>query len=131
MKKYDKKKGINIMRNLTVNYNEQKIIMSHKFAKSAETVGSAEYLQLIEVKDKFPNYSIVIKPKQTSSVTSKYGNLKYEDMINRINSMDNEEKREEIMTEFNKVRACGKYFTVRSWFIQTVILENNEDESAA
>lgn len=119
------------MKNIAVNFEKQTIILTNKFSQRAAIVGTAEYAQLLEVKKEFPTYSVYVKPKQTSSVTIKYGSLKYDDMIARIMKLENVQKRDELMSEFNTLRADGKYVVVRSWFIQTVFPEEEKNESAS
>ena len=117
------------MKNITVNFEKQTIILTNKFSQRAAIVGTAEYAQLLEVKNEFPTYSVYVKPKQTSSVTIKYGSLKYDDMIARIMRFENAQKRDELMAEFNTLREGKQYLVVKSWFIKCVVPEEQKTES--
>ena len=121
------------MKNIVINFEKRTITLANRFSARAGIVGSAEHSQLSEIINSYPNYAICVKPKQTCAITAKYGSLKYDDMIARIKSIENDEEREALMAEFNTLRAGERYFTVRAWFIQTVLSidELNLEENAA
>ncbi|MBQ8003670.1 MAG: hypothetical protein IJ299_01050 [Oscillospiraceae bacterium] len=120
------------MKDITLNFEKQTIVLANKFSQRAAIVGTPEYSQLMAVRKEFPGFSVYVKPKQTSALTTKYGSMKYEDMVARIMSFDNAEKRDALMLEFNTLRADGKYAIVRSWYIRTVLSvnESSADGSA-
>ena len=61
-----------MMNKMRVDYGEEKIILARSFAKKAEIVGSPEYLELQECREKHPDFKVIL---DTTAFKKVYGDL--------------------------------------------------------
>lgn len=107
-------------------HENQSIILTKKFAKSAAIVGSKDYNILCRLRKDFPDYKIVVREiakKEGKKNTHK--NLTYPAMKAYIETTiaDDEAKKKalaefESMKVLGKGQTCGAYLFVRDWFLK-------------
>lgn len=108
------------------NHENQSIILTKKFAKSASIVGSKDYNTLCRLRKDYPDYKVVVREiakKEGKSNTHK--NLTYEAMKVFIETTISDiEAQKKALTELNnakilgKGQTCGAYLFVRDWFLK-------------
>ena len=112
---------------MKINYKNQTIEMSKKFAKAAEKFGSDEYKQLQEARGDNPGFKVVIISRKASGQKESYKGLTYSYMENYIKTHDDEQK--SIMTEYEMLRGMSaeaqevlaepcSYIEMKAWFLK-------------
>ena len=111
------------MKPISVNFNNQTIVMTNAFAKKASDPRTAEHRQLKEMKKAFPTYTEV---RHTIKKTKKesYKGLNYDFMFDYINRYVEESKIEKAIEDLEEqiyLTKChtSKFPTVRKWFLET------------
>ena len=115
-----------MLNNFRINYAEGKIIVSKKVAKKAEIYGTAEYLQLQEVRKDYPHFTIEFEEKKNSKRDYLKG-LTYDFMRNYILNHD---PTGQLMNDFKillgesdiakELEVDGvSYGQIRSWFLMS------------
>ena len=128
------------MKNISINYINNTIEMTKKFAKAAGVLNSPEYKELLEIRRDYPNLPIVIREIKKKAGKKSYKNLTFQRMRDFI--IDWEGKDSEAVKQFDKVVAiskvqAGPYAYVKKWFLDryTKKLEEftikNEDAEAS
>jgi hypothetical protein len=104
---------------IKMNFSEQTIVISRKFAVKASIPGSKEYLQLTGVQESYPEYKIVIREIAKNSRKETYPNLTYAYMEYYISTHPFAKER---MAEYKEKRLCSechsmRYGYVKKWFL--------------
>ena len=112
---------------MKINYKNQTIEMSKKFAKAAEKFGSEEYKQLQEARRDNPGFKVVTVSRKASSQKESYKGLTYSYMENYIKTHDDDKK--SIMSEYEMLRGMSaaaqevlaepcSYIEMKAWFMK-------------
>ena len=112
---------------MKINYKNQTIEMSKKFAKAAEKFGSKEYKQLREARSDYPDFKVVTVSRKASGQKESYKGLTYSYMENYIKNHDDEKK--SIMAEYEMLRGLSaeaqealaepcSYIEMKAWFMK-------------
>ena len=112
---------------MKINYKNQTIEMSKKFAKAAEKFGSKEYKQLREARSDYPDFKVVTVSRKASGQKESYKGLTYSYMENYIKTHDDEKK--SIMSEYEMLRGLSaeaqealaepcSYNEMKDWFLK-------------
>ena len=128
------------MKNISINYINNTIEMTKKFAKAAGVLNSPEYKELLEIRRDYPNLPIVIREIKKKAGKKSYKNLTFQRMRDFIIDWEGEDS--EAVKQFDKVVAiskvqAGPYAYVKKWFLDryTKKLEEftikNEDAEAS
>ena len=117
-------------------------LVTKAFTKQARIFGTPEYKMWQDFLKDFPNAKMVVKKAKRKSTQNGFTNLTYENMIEHISGLENAD---ELLIEFNKIKAIAKFkgnphYYVKKWFIENIItdtdilndseneeLENNEE----
>lgn len=117
-------------------------LVAKAFTKQARIFGTPEYKMWQDFLKDFPNAKMVVKKAKRKSTQNGFTNLTYENMIEHISGLENAD---ELLIEFNKIKAIAKFkgnphYYVKKWFIENIItdtdilndseneeLENNEE----
>ena len=108
------------MKNISINYINNTIEMTKKFAKAAGVLNSPEYKELLEIRRDYPDLPIVIREIKKKAGKKSYKNLTFQRMRDFI--IDWEGKDSETVKQFDKVVAiskvqAGPYAYVKKWFL--------------
>ena len=112
---------------MKINYKNQTIEMSKKFAKATEKFGSEEYKQLQEARRDNPGFKVVTVSRKASSQKESYKGLTYSYMENYIKTHDDDKK--SIMSEYEMLRGMSaaaqevlaepcSYIEMKAWFMK-------------
>ena len=99
-------------------FNENTVIMNHKFAAAAAKYGTAENTLMKSIRADFPGMSEVIVSGREQTTTQTNTRLTYENMEKHIHAYDNAE---ELLDVFETVKALSQataspYKYVCDWF---------------
>lgn len=108
------------MATIIIDYTNRKITASKTYLKKAHSVGSKEYVELLNVKKQFPNYEIEERKIKTNSNKKVYEGLTYEYMERYIDLHDPSGS---IIKEYWKNRLIGEchrgeYPKTKKWFLE-------------
>ena len=97
------------------------------FAKQARIFGTPEYRMWQDFLKDFPNAKMVVKKAKRKSTQNGFTNLTYENMIEHISGLENAD---ELLIEFNKIKAIAKFkgnphYYVKKWFIENIITDTD------
>ena len=103
--------------NYTINAAKKEIIITKKFEKAANSIGSREYNELVVLMKDFPTFSIVVKEIKKSTSKKTYNGLTIEEMKRFIGTQSEEE-----VILFERVVAIakhkkGSYAITKKWFL--------------
>ena len=104
-----------------INFIEGKIILTKKFYKSASTLNTPEYKELMTLRNENPGFTIELREIKKKEGKQSYRNLTYANMRNYIITLEGEES--ENLKEFNNVLKlskvqAGPYAYVKTWFLK-------------
>lgn len=113
------------MRNIKLNFKNERIIITKSFAKAAEKYGSEAYKELMAAKQDNPTFKVEVKKTKPNKKEDNMKGLTYEYMENYIREHDDEEGT--IMKEFLTLTARSEeakklnmkpesYQKVKTWF---------------
>lgn len=115
-----------MMSKIRVDYAAEKIILARTFAKNAEKVGSPEYVELQDCREKHPDFTIVYREFKKNSSQEHYAGMTYEYMVDYIIRHEQPEKRDEMLNKLSVLRqdVAGltkghRYPIIRSWFLMS------------
>ena len=115
-----------MMNKMRVDYGEEKIILARSFAKKAEIVGSPEYLELQECREKHPNYKVILREYGKNTAQEHYKGMTYEYMVEYIVRHEASEKRDEMLKKLSILRqdVAGlskghRYPIIKRWFLMS------------
>ena len=116
----ENQKGMNTMKNCNINYINNTIELTKKFAKAAGVLNSPEYNELLAIRRDYPTLPIVIREIKRKAGKKTYKNLTIAKMREYI--VDWEGKDSEAVKQFDKVVAlskvqAGPYAYVKKWFL--------------
>ena len=109
------------MKNNTTNYTnnaaKKEIIITKKFEKEANVIGSVAYRELVILMNDFPNFDIRVKEIKKSTSKKTYNGLTIEEMKRFIGTQSEEE-----VILFERVIAIanhkkGSYAITKKWFL--------------
>ena len=110
------------MKNLTVNFAENKIEISSKYANAASKINSREFQELMNLKKNFPTFEVSVVKSSTRKANSFKG-LTMEYMEEYIKNHDDDGT---IINEFNtlcgkngEISATASYGEIKMWFLNT------------
>ena len=103
------------MTKLNINYKTNTIEMSESFNKAASIFNSKEYLDLIQVRNAFPTFTVeIVKNRKNSNAHQKGLTLDY------IKSYVARHQNGNSVDELNKLLDNGaSYFAIKNWFINS------------
>ncbi|MBE7707048.1 MAG: hypothetical protein E7Z91_07405 [Cyanobacteria bacterium SIG30] len=107
--------------------NDKNGLVTKAFAKQARIFGTPEYRMWQDFLKDFPNAKMVVKKAKRKSTQNGFTNLTYENMIEHISGLENAD---ELLIEFNKIKAIAKFkgnphYYVKKWFIENIITDTN------
>ena len=115
-----------MMAKIRVLYAEKLIVLSRSFAKSAEVVGSPEYLELQDCREKHPDFKVVSREFKKNSQQERYKGLTYEYMVDYIIRHEQPEKKEEMLRKLSILRQDveglskgHRYPIIKRWFLMS------------
>ena len=115
-----------MMAKIRVLYAEKQIVLSRSFAKSAEVVGSPEYLELQDCREKHPDFKVVSREFKKNSQQERYKGLTYEYMVDYIIRHEQPEKKEEMLRKLSILRQDveglskgHRYPIIKRWFLMS------------
>ena len=102
-------------------------LVTKAFAKQARIFGTPEYRMWQEFLKDFSNAKMVVKKAKRKSTQNRFTNLTYENMIEHISGLENAD---ELLIEFNKIKAIAKFkgnphYYVKKWFIENIITDTD------
>lgn len=102
-------------------------LVTKAFAKQARIFGTPEYRMWQDFLKDFPNAKMVVKKATRKSTQNRFTNLTYENMIEHISGLENAD---ELLIEFNKIKAIAKFkgnphYYVKKWFIENIIADTD------
>ena len=108
------------MKSYNVNYVDNTIEMTKKFAKAAGVLNTPEYKDLLAIRRDYPDFKIVIREIKKKAGKKTYKNLTVDKMRKLI--VDWEGKDSDAAKEYEKVVAiskvqAGPYAYVKKWFL--------------
>ena len=103
--------------NYTINAAKKEIIITKKFEKEANVIGSVAYRELVILMNDFPNFDIRVKEIKKSTSKKTYNGLTIEEMKRFIGTQSEEE-----VILFERVIAIanhkkGSYAITKKWFL--------------
>ena len=115
-----------MMSKIRVDYAAKVIILARTFAKSAEKVGSPEYVEMQDCREKHPGFTIVYREFKKNSSQEHYAGLTYEYMVDYIIRHEQPEKQEEMLRKLSILRqdVAGltkghRYPIIKRWFLMS------------
>ena len=107
----------NTATNYTINAAKKEIIITKKFEKAANDIGSSEYKDLVTLMKDFPDFQIKVKEIKKKTNKKTYNGLTIEEMKRFISTKTDEE-----LILFEKVVAIakhkkGSYAITKKWFL--------------
>ena len=110
------------MTNIFIDFDNNALVMTRKFASAAAHFGSNEYRELMEARTEFPTYKIVTKSATRRKANDNFKGLTYVFMEKYIKSHANAETN---LAEFEEERTKGKtvasataYSKIKKWFLE-------------
>lgn len=98
---------MNTMKNYNVNYVNNTIEMTKKFAKAAGVLNTPEYKDLLAIRRDYPDFKIVIREIKKKAGKKTYKNLTVDKMRGLI--VDWEGKDSDAAKEYEKVVAISSF----------------------
>ena len=115
-----------MMSKIRVDYAAKQIILARSFAKSAEKVGSPEYVELQDCREKHPDFTIVYREFRTNSQQEHYAGMTYAYMVDYIIRHEQPEKQEEMLKKLSVLRQDvegltkgHRYPIIKRWFLMS------------
>ena len=115
-----------MMNKMRVDYGEAKIILARSFAKKAAIVGSSEYLELQECREKHPNFKVILRDYGKNTAQEHYKGMTYEYMVEYILRHELPEKRDEMLKNLSILRQDveglsrgHRYPIIKRWFLMS------------
>ena len=115
-----------MMSNMRVDYAGEKIILARTFAKNAEKVGSPEYVELQNCREKHPDFKVVCREFQKNSQQEHYKGMTYAYMVDYIIRHEQPEKRDEMLNKLSILRqdvaglsSGHRYPIIKRWFLMS------------
>lgn len=104
-----------------VNFIEEKILLSKKFAKAASILDSEEYKLLKRLREENPGFKTELREIKTNASQNRHRNLSYPNMRKFIALLEGENSPS--LKELEKVEALSKtqpgpYAYVKTWFLK-------------
>lgn len=104
-----------------IDYTEEEIVITKKFAKEAGDMSRNAYKTMKKLREDFPTFKIVTKEIRKKENKRSYAHLTIERMEDIINEFDNDEQAG--MREFERLKALykgsnGRYAKLKAWFIR-------------
>ena len=113
-----------MMSKIRVDYAAKQIILARSFAKSAEKVGSPEYVELQDCREKHPDFTIVYREFRKNSQQEHYAGMTYTYMVDYIIRHEQPEKQEEMLKKLSVLRqdveglsSGHRYPIIKRWFL--------------
>lgn len=107
----------------TINYAEETIVITKKFAKAASVINSYEYDIMVQLRKDQPNFKIRVK-----EIKKKQGKKSYKGLTLKVMKDFFDSKEEADKKAFRAARVINndKYASVKSWFLNNYEEEYNE-----
>ena len=104
-----------------IDYTEEEIVITKKFAKEAGDMSRNAYKTMKKLREDFPTFKIVTKEIRKKENKRSYAHLTIERMEDIINEFDSDEQTG--MREFERLKALykgsnGRYAKLKAWFIR-------------
>ena len=107
----------NTTTNYTINAAKKEIIITKKFEKAANVIGSNEYKDLVTLMKDFPEFSIKVKEIKKKANKKTYNGLTLDEMRRFIGTRSEEElilfERVVVIAKHKK----GSYAITKKWFL--------------
>ena len=112
------------MRPITIDFENNRIVMTRAFAKKACEPNTKEYRELKDIMATFPSFMVEHHKIKKCASKESYKGLNYNFMVEYINTYVAEDKRAKAMEDLEEqmflTRCHSKKFpTVRKWFLET------------
>ena len=104
-----------------IDYTEEEIVITKKFAKEAGDMSRNAYKTMKKLREDFPTFKIVTKEIRKKENKRSYTHLTIERMEDIINKFDSDEQTG--MREFERLKTLykgsnGRYAKLKAWFIR-------------
>ena len=116
---------MNIMGKLTINHADRLIVMDRTFAKYAANTLNVEYTHLQQVRNDYPEYTIIQRHIKTKKDKNSYHGLTYTYMESYIMTHGTEETRLANFKEYTEKRLISechskgfRYPLIKKWFLE-------------
>ena len=108
-------------KNINIDYINNSIVITKKFAKAAGILGSKEYNEMKQIRADYPTFQIVMKEIKKKEGKKSYRNLTFDNMRAFIVELVGEDNPK--VQNFDKVRElskaqAGPYAYVKVWFLK-------------
>ena len=108
-------------KNINIDYINNNIVITKKFAKAAGILGSKEYNEMKQIRADYPTFQIVMKEIKKKEGKKSYRNLTFDNMRAFIVELVGEDNPK--VQNFDKVRElskaqAGPYAYVKVWFLK-------------
>lgn len=106
-----------------IDRSQQTLTLSRSFLVAAGNISSPEYKEFLELRAKYPRFTIEVPAKRTRKSNCVLGKLTYADMTEFIKGHEPDtENCGKAMNEMNDLRALykgqrGAYLKIREWFL--------------
>ena len=110
------------MANIKILFEKKTILLASGFAKKASNPKNAEFTELQEVKQIYPNFKTEVKHIKTNPKKECYKDLTYDYMRDYISTHDSEIASaylEELILRTRCHSTGYRYPTVKKWFLET------------
>lgn len=109
---------------IRIDRSQKTITVSRSFLVAAGNISSPEYKEFLELRAKYPDFTIEAQEKGTRKSNCVLGKLTYADMTEFIKGHEPDtESSNKAMNEMNDLRALykgqrGAYLKIREWFLE-------------
>lgn len=107
----------NTTTNYTINAAKKEIIITKKFEKAANTIGSKEYSDLVTLMRDFPEFRITVKEIKKKANKKTYSGLTIDEMKRFVGTRS--EKETEVFEKVIEIakHKKGSYAVTKKWFL--------------
>ena len=118
-----------------INFKDEKIIITKKFAKEASVLNSDAYNIIKKLRNDFPNYPIIQKEIKKKRSKQSYANLTIQAMREHIALLEGKDS--EMMRQFDYLYSFyeshrGRYAKMKAWYLEQYKdeyrIEDNEEK---
>ena len=104
---------------IKINFADESIVLSKKFADAASKVGTPEYSKLKKVREDYPDYSVTVKQIKKNSNKESYQGLNYAFIEMYIQTKPNAEAQMAKYREMRLISECHsvRFPAIKQWFL--------------
>ena len=108
-------------KNINIDYINNSIVITKKFAKAAGILGSKEYNEMKQIRADYPTFQIVMKEIKKKEGKKSYRNLTFDNMrafiVELVGADSPKVQNFDKVRELSKAQA-GPYAYVKVWFLK-------------